>query len=151
MSESVAEEKREEPKRTLSRRSHGGPEESGPCYNLLALSEAQWDGDEDVESSLQPVKKRPKKKKQPKDAYMKESDGSLDDDAYSKNPSTVKRTRKPKVERPRWWIQSFLLFLALRQADRPLSRRVLLPRALELDRKIAKQRGLPLLFGGKVI
>ncbi|KAJ3130385.1 hypothetical protein HK098_002614 [Nowakowskiella sp. JEL0407] len=60
----------------------------------------------------------------------------------------VRRPRN-KTERPRWWNQTYLVFLALRQAGRPLSRGELIPAALKLEGEIAKQRGLPLLFHGK--
>lgn len=60
-------------------------------------------------------------------------------------------TKLERENRPRWWTQSMLLHLVLRQASgKPMSRRELIPKALELDARIAKERGLPRLFGGKV-
>jgi hypothetical protein len=69
---------------------------------------------------------------------------------YSKQKSTEPRAKAvhPK-EKPRWWNQSYLMYLALRQAERPLSRKDLLPKVVELDKKMAEQRGLPYLFHGK--
>lgn len=141
--------------RTLTRRLRDTGEVSAPCYDLIALSAAQWDVSEDgdqVEPSLQPVKKRPrpKPKKSPKIELSKERVTNRATNASMDSSTGSQRGRNPTGDRPRWWIQSFLLLLALRQAGRPLSRRVLIPRALELEKKIAKQRGLPLIFGGKV-
>ncbi|KND03456.1 uncharacterized protein SPPG_00939 [Spizellomyces punctatus DAOM BR117] len=52
-------------------------------------------------------------------------------------------------EKPRWYNQTYIMFLALRQAGEPLPRGVLIPKALALDKEISRQRGLPPLFGGK--
>ncbi|KAJ1554005.1 hypothetical protein HK096_005388 [Nowakowskiella sp. JEL0078] len=60
----------------------------------------------------------------------------------------AKKTKNRTI-RPRWWNQTYLIFLALRQAGRPLSRGELIPEALKLERQISRQRGLPLLFHGK--
>ncbi|KAI9003377.1 hypothetical protein DFJ74DRAFT_592742, partial [Hyaloraphidium curvatum] len=50
---------------------------------------------------------------------------------------------------PRWYNQAFLVFLALKQAGTPLPRGELIKRALELDKKIGSERGLPPCFTGK--
>ena len=63
--------------------------------------------------------------------------------------STV-ATARAKLGRPRWFNQSFLVFMALRQAGTPLPRGELIRRALELDKKIGLERGLPPCFTGKV-
>ncbi|KAJ3154539.1 Histone-lysine N-methyltransferase setd7 [Geranomyces michiganensis] len=53
-------------------------------------------------------------------------------------------------EKPRWYNQTYLLFLALRKAGEPLPRGKLIPMALQLDMELSRERGLPPLFGGKV-
>ncbi|KAJ1532854.1 hypothetical protein HK096_006055 [Nowakowskiella sp. JEL0078] len=60
----------------------------------------------------------------------------------------AKKTKNQTI-RPRWWNQTYLIFLVLRQAGHPLTRGELIPEALKLERLIASQRGLPLLFHGK--
>lgn len=55
--------------------------------------------------------------------------------------------RNPK--RPRWYNQTYVMFLALRLAEGPLPRAVLIPRALELSKILTRELGLPRLFGGK--
>ncbi|KAI8920117.1 hypothetical protein DFJ77DRAFT_427034 [Powellomyces hirtus] len=52
-------------------------------------------------------------------------------------------------EKPRWYNQTYLMFLALRKAGKPIPRNILIPMALQLDREISRDRGLPQLFGGK--
>ncbi|KAJ3179884.1 hypothetical protein HDU87_002452 [Geranomyces variabilis] len=52
-------------------------------------------------------------------------------------------------EKPRWYNQTYLLFLALRKAGQPLPRGKLIPMALQLDMELSHARGLPPLFGGK--
>jgi len=54
-----------------------------------------------------------------------------------------------KGERPRWFNQSYIVFLALRQAGKPLHRPDLINATLKLDKKLAKERKLPTLFKGK--
>jgi hypothetical protein len=54
-----------------------------------------------------------------------------------------------KPKKPRWWNQNYILFLALKSANRPLPRKELIPKALLLDKKIAAERNLPTLFHGK--
>ncbi|KAI8815267.1 hypothetical protein BJ742DRAFT_765649 [Cladochytrium replicatum] len=67
----------------------------------------------------------------------------------------VKYTRKKQNSerhtnsKPRWWNQTYLVFLTLREAARPLTRSELIPAVLKLDKVISKQRKLPTLFGGK--
>ncbi|KAJ3339859.1 hypothetical protein HDU93_007744 [Gonapodya sp. JEL0774] len=77
-------------------------------------------------------------------------------------PSKSKRkipTRKPKISapttdgpapaRPRWYTGSYVMFMALRQAGRPLSKGELVVRGLALDKKISLERGLVRCFVGK--
>ncbi|KAI8825609.1 uncharacterized protein EV422DRAFT_583031 [Fimicolochytrium jonesii] len=58
--------------------------------------------------------------------------------------------RHSVVERPRWYNQTYILFLALKElGNGPVPRGQLIPKALELDKRIAEEKGLPPLFGGK--
>lgn len=67
------------------------------------------------------------------------------------NPgNNVSAAVRAKLGRPRWFNQSFLVFMALRQAGTPLPRGELIRRALELDKQIGAERGLPPCFTGKV-
>ena len=66
------------------------------------------------------------------------------------NPKLQVDTGVKKPDRPRWWNQTYLLYLVLRKATRPLGRKDLISEALNLDEVISKERGLPKLFGGKV-
>lgn len=61
-------------------------------------------------------------------------------------PKEAKETKEP---RPRWYNQSYIVFLALRQAGKPLHRPDLIKATLALDKKLSKERSLPLLFRGK--
>jgi hypothetical protein len=66
------------------------------------------------------------------------------------HPKRKSISRKEEAsKKPRWWTQNYLLFLAMRTSDKPLTRKELIPRALALDKKIAKERNLPTLFHGK--
>ncbi|KAJ2874930.1 hypothetical protein GGH93_001997 [Coemansia aciculifera] len=58
--------------------------------------------------------------------------------------------REPPVLRPRWYNQMYVMFLALRQSPGYTSSRSELVRsAVELDRRISEERGLPRAFTGK--
>jgi len=52
----------------------------------------------------------------------------------------------PDPNRPRWYNAPYLVLLALREAREPLTRYELIRRALDLDEKISKERGLPPCF-----
>ncbi|KXS20624.1 hypothetical protein M427DRAFT_66573 [Gonapodya prolifera JEL478] len=54
----------------------------------------------------------------------------------------------PKI-RPRWYTGSYVMFMALRQAGRPLSKGELVVRGVALDKKISLERGLARCFSGK--
>lgn len=86
---------------------------------------------------------RPVKGRKGRVARSSSIDGAL-------NPGNVPPTIRLKLGRPRWFNQSFLVFMALRQAGTPLPRGELIRRALELDKKIGAERGLPPCFTGKV-
>ncbi|KAJ2453142.1 hypothetical protein GGF42_003875 [Coemansia sp. RSA 2424] len=61
-----------------------------------------------------------------------------------------KPKREPPVLRPRWYNQMYVMFLALRQSPGYTSSRSELVRsAVELDRRISEERGLPRAFTGK--
>lgn len=58
----------------------------------------------------------------------------------------------PINQQPRWYSQSYMLFLALRQHDEEtMARTDLIKTALSLDNKISAERKLPKVFRGKVI
>jgi len=81
--------------------------------------------------------------KQTSYVYRKLPDGSLTNLPPDYN--------KKKVDKPRWYNQTYLIYLALRQAGGgPLPRGELIKRTLEMDQYISVQRNLPPLFGGKV-
>ncbi|RUS12890.1 hypothetical protein BC938DRAFT_478327, partial [Jimgerdemannia flammicorona] len=59
------------------------------------------------------------------------------------------RRSKPSMQ-PRWHTQSYMVFLALRQHPaKCLPRTQLIKAALEMDKKISEERGLPRVFRGK--
>lgn len=60
-----------------------------------------------------------------------------------------KKCYSRKRERPRWYNQTFLMFLALREAKKPLPRGELIQRTLDLDEKYSREMGLPKCFHGK--
>jgi prepilin-type processing-associated H-X9-DG protein len=60
---------------------------------------------------------------------------------------TKKRIKRP--DKPRWWNQTYVIFLVLRRENRLMSRAELIPKVLELDKEIAAKKGLPTLFHGK--
>jgi hypothetical protein len=60
-----------------------------------------------------------------------------------------KKTKTMRTEKPRWWNQTYVIFLVLRRENRLMSRGELIPKVLELEKEIAKKRGLPTLFHGK--
>ncbi|KAJ2635495.1 hypothetical protein GGF40_003571 [Coemansia sp. RSA 1286] len=72
-----------------------------------------------------------------------------------KTPHTTVDTLKDPViskplGRPRWYNQMYLMFLALRQSPGyTASRSELVRKAVELDRRISEERGLPRAFTGK--
>lgn len=68
----------------------------------------------------------------------------------STSSSSVTRRSKQNMQ-PRWQTQSYMVFLALRQHPaRCLPRTELIKAALEMDKKISEERGLPRVFRGKV-
>lgn len=69
----------------------------------------------------------------------------------SKNVSArPPRPSRDQSSQPRWYNQMYLMFLALRQSPGyTATRRDLLKRAVELDEKISKERGLTRAFRGK--
>ncbi|KAJ2852146.1 hypothetical protein IWW36_000526 [Coemansia brasiliensis] len=61
-----------------------------------------------------------------------------------------KTARPPQPQRPRWYNQMYLMFLALRQSPNyTASRSDLVRMAVDLDSRISKERGLPRAFTGK--
>jgi hypothetical protein len=60
-----------------------------------------------------------------------------------------KNTKKSKLDRPRWWNQTYIIYLVLRRYKEPISRRELIPQVLELEEQLAKEKQLPRLFTGK--
>ncbi|KAJ3215855.1 hypothetical protein HK099_006167 [Clydaea vesicula] len=70
------------------------------------------------------------------------------DDEKQKPPSPIVKIKKGG-DRPRWYNQSYLILMVLREAGTPLSRSELMKRTLLLDKKISKEKNLPKLFGGK--
>ncbi|KAJ2009164.1 hypothetical protein GGI04_000677 [Coemansia thaxteri] len=73
---------------------------------------------------------------------------SLPDKAGSLSCPTTCTKREPA--RPRWYNQMYVMFLALRQSPGYTSSRSELVRsAVELDKRISKERGLPKAFTGK--
>ena len=71
-------------------------------------------------------------------------------DQLIKSSNCLKRKRETAIQ-PRWYNQSYLLFLALRQApNHSLSRLKLIEKAIELDKKIGNELQLPRVFRGKV-
>lgn len=61
-----------------------------------------------------------------------------------------KRSSRSSAQ-PRWHNQAYMLFLALRESpNRSLPRKQLIDGALEMDKRISKDRGLPKVFKGKV-
>ncbi|KAJ1966125.1 hypothetical protein GGI12_000274 [Dipsacomyces acuminosporus] len=58
--------------------------------------------------------------------------------------------KAPAPERPRWYNQMYVMFLALRQSPGyTASRSELVRKAVELDKKISQERNLPRAFTGK--
>lgn len=57
--------------------------------------------------------------------------------------------KKLKNRRPRWYNQSYVVFLCLRLSGTPLPRSMLIPRTLHLSEFLSSELGLPQLFGGK--
>jgi len=68
---------------------------------------------------------------------------------YSNNNNNDSKKGK-KVDRPRWYNQTYLIFLVLREANGPLPRSELIRRTLLLDKQYSKEMGLPTCFHGKV-
>ncbi|KAJ2315105.1 hypothetical protein IWW54_000507 [Coemansia sp. RSA 2705] len=67
-----------------------------------------------------------------------------------KAPATKPPPKPRGPERPRWYNQMYLMFLALRQSPgHTASRSDLVRMAVELDDKISRERGLPRAFRGK--
>ncbi|KAJ2743935.1 hypothetical protein GGI20_003373 [Coemansia sp. BCRC 34301] len=74
----------------------------------------------------------------------------LEKENTSSSHSDTKPKREPPVLRPRWYNQMYVMFLALRQSPGYTSSRSELVRsAVELDRRISEERGLPRAFTGK--
>jgi hypothetical protein len=64
--------------------------------------------------------------------------------------NTVFKKARPNTQ-PRWHSQSYMVFLALRDhPDHCLPRNELLHAAVNMDKKISKELGLPRVFKGKV-
>lgn len=62
-----------------------------------------------------------------------------------------KKSSSRSSAQPRWHNQAYMLFLALRESpNRSLPRKQLIDGALEMDKRISKDRGLPRVFKGKV-
>ncbi|KAJ2889598.1 hypothetical protein IWW38_004611, partial [Coemansia aciculifera] len=75
---------------------------------------------------------------------------SLLNENMSASSQDAKPKREPPALRPRWYNQMYVMFLALRQSPGYTSSRSELVRsAVELDRRISKERGLPRAFTGK--
>ena len=62
-----------------------------------------------------------------------------------------KKSSSRSSAQPRWHNQAYMLFLALRESpNRSLPRKQLIDGALEMDKRISRDRGLPKVFKGKV-
>lgn len=101
-------------------------------------------------------------------AGMKRSSDAMDQDTESEEkrkrrtgspagtlPTINEAHRRKRSSRssaqPRWHNQAYMLFLALRESpNRSLPRKQLIDGALEMDKRISKDRGLPKVFKGKV-
>jgi hypothetical protein len=94
-------------------------------------------------------KARPKRRKKKLPRNSTEI-GALENGNNSQRQKPQGSNGQKKADRPRWWNQTYLLYLVLRKATRPLGRKDLISEALELDESISEERGLPKLFGGKV-
>ena len=97
---------------------------------------------------LPPTTKKRRKSKPQKDLQEKGVSGPLNTSINQTIGTHVVKTKKS--DKPRWWNQTYLLYLVLRKATRPLGRKDLITEALALDEEISKERKLPKLFGGKV-
>ncbi|KAI7878318.1 hypothetical protein K492DRAFT_132847 [Lichtheimia hyalospora FSU 10163] len=61
-----------------------------------------------------------------------------------------KKSSSRSSAQPRWHNQAYMLFLALRESpNRSLPRKQLIDGALEMDKRISRDRGLPKVFKGK--
>ncbi|KAJ1917738.1 hypothetical protein H4219_003050 [Mycoemilia scoparia] len=97
--------------------------------------------------------KRRKKQHSVQNTASKESgNGNPSNTAKSENDgSDNNNNSKPSSkEKPRWYNQMYIMFLALRQSpDYTASRSELVRKAVELDKKISDERKLPRVFTGK--
>ncbi|KAJ1815913.1 hypothetical protein LPJ60_005535 [Coemansia sp. RSA 2675] len=119
-----------------------------------------------MEDDDQGTKQRKRRKRKPttasqqhkraKKSAISESDEDaplllrLEKESVSARSPDAKPKREPPPLRPRWYNQMYVMFLALRQSPGYTSSRSELVRsAVELDRRISEERGLPRAFTGK--
>ncbi|PVV04427.1 hypothetical protein BB560_001077 [Smittium megazygosporum] len=78
-----------------------------------------------------------------------ESDNFGENAAKNITPSAGLGALTP-VSRPRWYNQNYIIFLALRECENyTATRKTLLKKALDLDRKFSKELSVPRVFTGK--
>jgi hypothetical protein len=78
---------------------------------------------------------------------------SPSNNAHLVHPTTAisSMPKRAKAEKPRWHTQTYMLFHALRtHPSHEMARTALIKKAIELDKKISKEKELPLVFRGKV-
>ncbi|KAJ2853122.1 hypothetical protein J3B02_003282, partial [Coemansia erecta] len=93
------------------------------------------------------AKRKPRKRR--KKAQRKTTSDASDVAGSAESKPTTTAKIKPAV-RPRWYNQMYVMFLALRQSPGyTASRSELVRKAVELDRRISEERGLPRAFTGK--
>ncbi|KAJ2590437.1 hypothetical protein EV177_009067, partial [Coemansia sp. RSA 1804] len=73
-----------------------------------------------------------------------------DENSLGSNSQQMGVRKAASAYRPRWYNQMYLMFLALRQSPGfTASRSELVRKAVELDQRISRERGLPRAFTGK--
>jgi len=68
----------------------------------------------------------------------------------NKNRVPIEKSTK-KNDRPRWYNQTYIMFITLRDAKRPLPRNVLIRRTLTMDFLLSTIMSFPKCFHGKVL
>ncbi|KAI9306579.1 hypothetical protein BJ944DRAFT_159630 [Cunninghamella echinulata] len=75
---------------------------------------------------------------------------SNDDDNQHHSTISCRPGKRKKGDAPRWYTQSYMIFLALREhPTHCLARTPLIKAAVALDERISKERNLPRVFSGK--
>ncbi|KAK9766730.1 hypothetical protein K7432_003999 [Basidiobolus ranarum] len=88
--------------------------------------------------------------KTPKPLRTSETNKTPDSTRKRNNGRSSGRTKRKKLNKPRWHTQMYIMFLALRQhPKREASRTELIKAAVSLDKKISEERNLPRVFTGK--